>query len=585
MHKYKQELRVEVSKRKTQSTPSYVDMNMSLRDDFFSNIPKNGSYEEEFKFIPLKIQCAHSYKLGRDVARFVKSYATQGRSTVLRSIFHFLSFQYNNGHKTGAKEGVVEHFTQLKSDIRTGKVKEQTAQSKASVINKFLIQQGEINKKIQFTFSNGSKMAQLTGNSSDYSSSEFNTVIHVAKKLYFACSDLIKELVPKVNEGTLPRKALLDNKSGCYRPIEFNINGKKYAYEAYLSNLPYLFNSISFVLFTYYTQGNTTPLTTLTEDDLTTDEDGNVHSKPLFKARAFKFVRYGIGDSDIDVDKVGVRWYEDFISVRKLLLEQYKKQNTSGEYQCLFFSAFIKDNSLTIIDKFTLSLHNVNGSERLFWYLQDKEVSLPVINVQKIRKACEQLIDKESKDPLLVTAKAQHNWETYQSNYAKGNPLENITNVSNALRDLHDLADKTFTEREKIAKEHGFRLIGDEDKGYRTSANGLGCSIDGEKTKQEKSFERKNNAPKMCANILECLDCNKCGIIDSVENTYELLSFKQAVLLNKPIYSGSKKANSMYSEITTKIDNALTLVSSEHLARAERKINREGISEIWNHKV
>lgn len=582
--RYTSENCLEISRIGVARASSIIDFNLSVNPEFFHDTPPLGFRKSEFELISPNQYCLKSHELGMALKRHIKTYAVAGRQTIARHIMSFLSFQYKNKLELGTATGIDVWCHSMKSEVQQRAISELGAIAKLASVNKFLLHTNAINRQIKYTFSNRSNQRSVRDNGGYYTTSEHQKLMHYIMKMYDLYADEVSSMLIKIENGILPKYSLTQRNTTVYRPVEFKFESETYSYEVGLSALLTTFNQLAFVIFAYYTLGNKRQIDSLLTSEITQNKGQGFETSFLFKGRAFKWVRYGIGTSDVEMDRIGARWFSEFLIIRKRVEIHLSSINAwPKNFDKLFFSFNFNIGSATEVSNSWIRLH----CHEHIWFLKDNGIEIPRVNISWLRKMGEQLIDLEGKDPILTTGKAQHEWETFQRSYAKGNPIDNLKKMSNALNILTKEAEATlsFEDRAKIAEQQGLHLVDENDSTYMQSIHGLGCKQSKEKTAIERRFFRKNQSrsykPKLCVNILKCLECSKCGIIDNEENLYQTLSFRQAIMLNKQVYRGARIAESQYEEIVTKLNVALLLVDPVKLARAQKRINQEGLSEVW----
>jgi hypothetical protein len=547
------------------------DLNMSADKQFWKHPLSAGVQQSNFNSIPKNHYCSKSYELGNNLCKYIKKYSVSGRLTVLRAIYNFLSFQAQKGFELGKRDGVAEWCSLLKSQVFTKVYKDKTASSMLNMVSKFLISQGELGSQYTYTFSNASKAHEANAK---YTTEEFNLALHLLMNLQKTYEKELEHLTERIKEGKALASNMTNDRSIFFREMTLNIKGTEYTYDVGLFNLIRTYNLLSFLIFIFYTIASKKQITELLESEIFTNTDGGIETNYKFKGRAFKFVRYGIGASiTVDFERSGVKWFERYLNTRKAYLE------------CLETSGII-NNSPYLFHQFNNTGSSV-GFNHHWWKIQQEYIEIPRFSARAIKKSSEQLLDSLGQDPLLTTGKAQHEWETYQRNYSQGNEIDMMKNFSNALNIMvtGGTSSLPIEQRQQIANKKGIKLVSPDDNSYISSAHGLGCKTDDNETKQQRDFfreqESQGRTPKVCANILECLKCDKCGIIDQESNLYELLSFRQSILLNKVFYSGSTKGSEQYEKIVNGINERLTLVDQAKLAAAQKKITNDGVSDVW----
>lgn len=581
--KYTPDLYVESNGTGYGGSTTIYDLNMTADKIFWKRPLSAGVQQTNFKSIPNNHYCSKSYELGAALCQHLKTYKIDGRKTVLRAIYNFISFQADKGFELGELDGISEWCSQLKFNVFNKKYNDRTASTMLSNVSSFLIKQGKLGVAYTYVFSNATKAREANAK---YTTEEFNLTIHLLLNLQNVYEKELNHLTSRIREKKALSSSLVNDRSMFFREVTLNIKGIEYKYDVGLINLIRTYNLASFLIFIFYTLASKKQVTNLIESDIFTNTDGGIETNYVFKGRAFKFVRYGIGTSDtVDFERSGVKWFERYINTRACYLESLEAAGIINNCPNLFHQYNNSGSSIgfNLLSESFESLYNSYH----WWKIQEDGVEIPRFNARAIKKSAEQLLDSLGQDALMTTSKAQHEWDTYQKNYSQGNEIDMMKNFSNALNIMvtGGTGSLPLEQRQHIAKGKGINLVDPSDNSYSSSAHGLGCKTSAQETKQQRDFFREQKAqgksPKVCANILECLDCDKCGIIDQEQNLYELLSFRQSILLNKTLYSGSTIGTEQYEDIVNGINERLILVDQSKLAAAQKKITNEGVSDVW----
>lgn len=530
----------------------------------------------------------------------LKQYRERGRNTVLRGIWSYLLYQEKNRYTLGTEKGLNDYANELKSRIHKFELKNATARSELSVVQRFLIFNGALSKTRYFGFNQ--KAHYTVGNdswNSAYTSRDFKNIVKLLMDLYDSYESIIDEHIHAYRSGY--RSLFITNVP--IAPIRMSIFGidneiitKDLIIGTFKLNQ---FFVISLLIFALFTWGNTTQLTQLRRQEIKVSEDGSIDTEYVFKGRGFRFVRLSIGRSEFDGSRSGLRWFNRYLSIRKKLLEYLNETLSTDECDYLFPSCQLNKTSsnksewdlqLGSYSDTPYSLYSgING----LWekILSAFEQSIPKPTIPRFRKTAEQMTDSITRCPFTIMEKSQHSWETYRHSYARGNPTDSLKNISKALETLaqENVEDVIpLKKRQIIASEFGVTLFSAK-KSIKIAArlpNGLGCQIKMPPSDTEIKFLNKQNKmgrnPKVCADLSNCVYCPKSCIIDTPESVYHLLSFRECIRLGKPTWIGSPEATKNYESILTEIELRLRLIDPLILKKANQKIRQIGPAAPWS---
>ncbi|WP_286340940.1 hypothetical protein [Ferrimonas sp. YFM] len=554
-----------------------MDLNMLSLSGFWKN--KDSTLRsitgiQKRKFEKLKSEASQElHDVASLAAAYLNGLRAGGRKTAARALIGYLDYQYKLGKTIGSEQGLEGFCLHLQSKIYARECGVEHAVTTLSLVNGFLVHNGKLIDRFHYKFSGRS----ITNFRSPYTVDEVSVIIKMMMLIFEVSAKQIEEHVIAYNNG-IRHFALCEvssiEKSG------YNVDGNEI--EVIFRNPAYWFMQSAFVLFIVFTWGNKAQVSSLTIPDIKVGDDF-VETDYLYKGRARSFVRLNIGDSKIDGDRKGLSVFKRFFAIRNRLVSYYTSIGCSFSSNYLFFVCSEKSLEIRSFHLYSEGFVNhplVATARRL-------GVDMPRVSPAKIRKTLEQITDSRLKNPLVILGKAQHNWDTYQRNYARGNSIESMLHVSEALGKMVSGATEilSFEERQKYAKDQGLRLIKDKE-GVSINLNGLGCVRGESVTEQESSFiksqSRLGRLVKICADYSSCIFCNKCAVIEDESALYNLLSFKFHIEYGKSIYIGSNKASQNYNVLLERLELALSFVDRKLLSVVERKINKEGASEVWD---
>ncbi|MGP4933486.1 hypothetical protein ACTXIM_16295 [Pseudoalteromonas nigrifaciens] len=569
---------------------SVVDFNMGVSKNFFRNYFKAGHQYNNFVNIPKEDYCQDTYKLALSIKDHMNSFGKGGRTTIFRAIRDYFNFVVQHELDYKRSDTLEVYCNNMKAKVHSLAWQESTAIGNLSIINKLFIKLGMFAANFEYVFSNTNSQKKYT-NSKYYQPQELSLLMHFVMRLYEVYEKCLIDTLDCIESKKLP-KGTLGRVSFCkMAPITLFINDEKHEHMIITKNHVNTYMVLSYILFTYYTLSRKSITTSLKYSQLILTDSGSIDTKPIIKGRGFKFVRFGIGENEFDMDKSGLKWFNSFTCIRPRIINILQSLNFDSQ-ECSDNLFFFVNAKLRRFSK----LNSKNYNATVFdldhiWLVEQLGIVLPRINLQTLIKSAAMILEDESNDPLLLTEKSQHEYETYENSYGRGNPITNLKSMGKALSVIMNGTEvhKSFKERQEEAEKSGFHLKESSDINLSVSANGLGCNQSLPPSPQEKTFlykmKKRNKDPKQCTDLLNCLECNKCALIDDEDCLYETLSFRQAIMLNKAGYAGSRVGEESYTSLVEKLNEALQFVSPKKLLHAQNRINKEGISPVWHIKI
>lgn len=513
--------------------------------------------------------------------RFLLSYRPAGRLTIFRYLNMFFIWQSVNQYDYGTAEGVEMYIKHLMNDIRRRKISVRMARHYLSVVNRFLLTGGQIQRRYEYEFLPKGTYQQQGRDS--YTRNELSEILRQLSSMNEFLAGCIREHIAKSEKGVrhFSPSLLAPVYEAYFRyPGENGVSRAEIIIRDVLEN----YFLTSFFLFCYHTWGNTSQVLGLTRDDIHLDEKG-ISTDYVYKGRANKYIRLTIGKSEYVTKRAGYYWFLSFIRLRDDIVNYLVSADNFPPVQALFLSEpQVKFRKLYSLNPSHLT--KFSNSEGAWATMRQLNPSLPSITVSGLRKTSEQYTDRTLKNGLITAEKAQHNWGTYRRNYAAGNPQGAKENFSAALDTLMNqgIATRALSERVKVADELGIDLRG-SDEGVDLLLNGLGCRSQEPPTDIELRFIKKQKrfgrTPKACADFSHCVECSKSCVVETLESVWLLLSFRHAIEYGKPLYIGSVNAVERYETLFLKIDLRLGLVDEATLKKARVKLQREGVAPVW----
>ncbi|CAH6877931.1 conserved hypothetical protein [Vibrio chagasii] len=507
------------------------------------------------------------------VAKFLQGYAPAGRKTIFSALKEFFDFQINHKRQLRDASSLSDYSLHLQSRVLSREITKQHATSRFNQANAYLMMTGEITAYFKYRFTG----QRYRGSNAPYTINELKLITISIVQIYQTCSAMIKRHIDKKssNKRDFPLHE-------CVEILEIKFKKQDVTFDYIQRNPLFWFMQSAYILFVLYTWSNEKQLCELNADDIAKNVDGvGVESNYLYKGRAKKFIRLNIGVSGLEADINGIKFFEDYISTRKLVLEYLSASGYVSSHSALLFSPQRQTNEIRRFiphtTKFSVHPIVISASHR--------NIEIPCISSRRIRKTVEQMTDNEINDPFVILEKAQHNWGTYRKYYAHGNVLEARSAISTALKQLTDLCiqQEKFESRQEVAKQYDINLIEKQANEYQL--NGLVCLDKPNTGENAKGFIRKQNHfgrnPKVCADFSNCVNCPKCAVVDDEQAVYHLLSFQHMIEFNKSTFIGSTTAKNKHMHLVDKINLMLRFISPKTLARARNQLQKNGVADIW----
>lgn len=333
-------------------------------------------------------------------------------------------------------------------------------------------------------------------------------------------------------------------------------------------------------LLSYYTYANTSVLLNLKRPKTSSISSQNHwHTMPAFKRRAFKIVHIEIGENSIDIPKYSMQYFEKLLEVSKVI-------DPSDD-------ALLLQSCLNNIVS-PISHHTLTGFCRLWmkkkFNLTDQRGRELRPNISRFRKTGSQLASYYQGDIaqgiLLDTTP-----NVRRKHYSSGNHYENISMTQETLLIRQEQARNKISAKEArkalnieiltIEEVHSINLH------LSTTANGGSCKKPfGKKStlyrKKANQHQLSNGEKLACADLLKCFGCPEQVIIQSVEDIWCLLSFKECLEESLYLHLDSNHYKKNFSNTICFIDkNIIPQIDKNIMRKAKIKLDNLGRHLLW----
>ena len=359
--------------------------------------------------------------------------------------------------------------------------------------------------------------------------------------------------------------------------MNFRWNGKYYPL---CTGINKMMSAATFLL-AYYTFSNSTQLYNLHRPSRTSYSSKDTwYSMPAFKRRSFKVIHVEMGKHSIDIPKYSMEFFDKLLEVSQCIDRSenalllgicigHKYRPLSGRTLTDFINSFLK--------KYFPMFDNRGRELRP--------------QISRFRETGSQLIEYNQGD-IARGDLLNNTLATRKRHYSTGNKHENqkMTQETALIRAVQAKNKSSISEARKkldikilTLEEYTKRLV----PGLSRSAHGSHCK-EPFGLKSEK-FNRKAKKHKLstgkrvaCADLLKCFGCEHQVIVQSVDDIWCLLSFKESIeeslYLHLDIYHYKKNYEKTVIYIEEKI---LPKISKKIIQEAELKLLDIGRHPLW----
>ncbi|CAD5361035.1 hypothetical protein [Citrobacter freundii] len=388
---------------------------------------------------------------------------------------------------------------------------------------------------------------------------------------------LLRALFKQTSKQFLTSPEMHKMASVRFATMEFRWNGKDYRL---CSGINKMMSAATFLL-AYYTFSNSTQLYQLTRPDRTSFSTKDTwYSMPAFKRRSFKVIHIEMGEHSIDIPKYSMEFFDKLLEVSKcidnsddaLLLRTCVKNTykpLSGRTLTDFINLFLKKH---------FPMFDNRGRE-----LRPQ--------ISRFRETGSQLIEYYQGD-IVRGSLLNNTLATRRKHYSTGNKHENqkMTQETALIRAVQAKNKSSVSEARQILdikiltlEEYTKRMVPALSK----SAHGSHCK-EPFGLKSEK-FNRKANQHNLsagqklaCADLMECFGCENQVIVQSVDDIWCLLSFKECIEESLYLHLNSYHYKKNFEETVLYIEKKIiSKISKKTTQEAEEKLINIGRHPLW----
>ena len=357
--------------------------------------------------------------------------------------------------------------------------------------------------------------------------------------------------------------------------MTFEWNGKKYKICSGISKMMVA----ATYLMAYYTSTNTTQLFTLKRPKKAgfsiKDE---WYTMPVFKRRSFKIIHVEIGQHNLNIPKYCMNFFDTLLKVSTAI---------DNSKDALLFQLCIT-NDVVPISSSTLSSFNQRFIRRYHPMTDDRGNEL-LPKISRFRQTGSQL-SQINQGELASSIILGNTPNVIQKHYTTGNHHDNNKMLQETISIRYEQA-RTKESIKKIKETLHISTLTYEEylkklsPNLKVSANGTYCSDPfGNKSKifNKRSSKYKDNLTLACADLLACFGCEHQVIIQSVDDIWCLLSFKENLEESLYLHIDSKHYEDNFKKTIDFINNKILPKLDKKLIKSSNyKLVNEGRHPLW----
>ena len=404
-----------------------------------------------------------------------------------------------------------------------------------------------------------------------YSDNELKSLVRILHKLFRQLYQQIKADPQKhINAATI-------NKTATFTFQDKNISLGAAVTKCFVAG---------YFLLAYYTWANCTTLLKMKKSNSKDGEFGKWHSQSVLKKRANKFVTVSIGDNGTyHIPKSALTFINKLNSLSKLV---------SPENDHLFFQC--KGGKLAPLETYHIRTFT-NWLLENFTLLSDNGFPLRP-EAKKFRASGSTRYLMATDNDLEASIILGNSPATVRKHYSSGNKIDNDTQlqaVAYTLEGSIKCSDMS-TAKDYAKREMDIEILPYEEflsKYSRINASaektviGTGCKdlndVQAKKYRRKLDFDKNSLdvSNLACADIMNCFFCPNQVIIETVEDIWCLLSFKEMIVESRQEHINTQQFSRNFSETLQRIDHALFSISPKIRRQSQKYLENNGRHPLW----
>ncbi len=492
-------------------------------------------------------------------------YSDQTKQCYLRDFAIYVRFCDLKSLRPESASAVEAYERDLVEQVRLSKVNVNSARKRISCIRKCLEKLGNPSSN---WFSSYAVFRSEPNPTQGYSDREITVLIRIIYRFFNQISkQIIEDPDTHLSAATTKQTA------------RFSFNGHTHKITSPITKC----FSAAYFLIAYYTWGNTTVILNMTKPKRRDTNDGIWYEQSVLKPRANKFVSISIGDNGtFHIPKYALRFFEKLLEL----------SNTLSSSSHLLYQA--KAGVVAPLEQSHIQTFS-NWIQQTFSITSDEGKPLRPTAARFRASGSYRYLAKtgNATETALLLGNTPH---TVNKHYSSGNPNENEKQL---LAATYTLEGTVRCSDINSAKEYAKSELGIEVLPYEeflrkySNSNGektvLGTGCKNVFSSRADKYRRRNHFnPKdfivdhlACSDIHNCFQCENQVIIESVEDIWCLLSYKESVMDSKALHLSEQHFNKNYSELIECINRVIFSIHPKVKRQAEKRLKSDGRHPLW----
>tara|TARA_R100001377_G_scaffold85307_1_gene71433 strand:+ start:3944 stop:5674 length:1731 start_codon:yes stop_codon:yes gene_type:complete len=336
-------------------------------------------------------------------------------------------------------------------------------------------------------------------------------------------------------------------------------------------------------LLSYYTWSNASVLYQLKRPNLASHSLSDTwYSMPAFKRRSFKTLTVDMGGHELEIPKYSMEFFDKLLEVSRLI---------DSSKDALLLQTIISKKRKAM----TANLLGNSVKEfmlKKFSLIDNRGKPLhPVIS--RFRETGSKLTIARKGD-MEAALLLDNTPDTVKKSYSKGNEFENNKMINETVSILEAKVKNKCSvseAKEQVKNNLDIEVLTFEEylaKKAPLVRNAHGSHCKNNKGEEAEKFGRKVKKHSLslgeklvCADLLSCFECKHQVIVESVNDIWCLLSFKECIEESKYAHLDISHFEKNYRNTLTAIEKIFTKINRKIFKKASVKLSVKGRHPLW----
>lgn len=254
---------------------------------------------------------------------------------------------------------------------------------------------------------------------------------------------------------------------------------------------------------------------------------------------------------------------------------------------------------ITVREHFNISSENllfsttINGQVKRFAkqgkiinFILNEIPGLDSLTTQRIRETEISIAHKNGVDAAIKRSGSSS--AVVKKHYSEGSELDNNKALGDVASSIATVAQSGLNQesvsdiKKRLYDSYNIPVLNIDDGVKSNTPMGTYCKQPTLKSAFSKKSEKRKMGLLTCADLLACFSCDSAAVIDSVDEVWNFLSFRERLREGRIFSIDKRHYAKNFNEVLAKIEIIIERFSHANVAAAKLKLNTEGSHPFWD---